>query len=176
MERVPYAWIANETMATTIEASNATQRKYLREQLIPFIREIHTRNLNNPDNLIPLGEFMGGHVGRQLSYKVEKYITDLAYPEVRFAPPNLSVRPNFTNHVDPQFIDKLTLEERMCVQEAFNKVYDKQQGEKLYPHNSQELGIWQVQDQVGSVHNSGGRLLVTNSSIPTGTQPGQSEI
>ena len=115
MERPTYAWIENEAMAATIEMSNETQRTYLREQLIPFIREIHQRNLNNPDNLIPLSEFLGGHVGRQLNYKIEKYKKDVAHPEVKFAAPKLSARPNYMQHVDPQFIENLTPAERLCL-------------------------------------------------------------
>ena len=104
MEFPPSAWIQNEELAATIQESNATRRTYLREQLIPFIKQIHEHNLNNPDRLIPLSEFIGNHVGLQLDYKIAKYKKDIAHPESKFAAPKLSERPDYMQHVDPEFI------------------------------------------------------------------------
>ena len=144
MEFPPSAWIQNEELAATIEESNATQRTYLREQLIPFIKQIHERNLNNPDRLIPLSEFIGNHVGLQLDYKIAKYKKDIAHPESKFAAPKLSERPDYMQHVNPEFIATLTPAERSILRDSFHNLYDKQRGGQLYPHNAGELGIWQV--------------------------------
>ena len=54
MERPSYPWIEDAAMMAAIEANNANQRAYLRDQLIPFIQGIHQHNLTNPNNLIPL--------------------------------------------------------------------------------------------------------------------------
>ena len=43
-----HAWIQDSKLAETIEESNAIHRVYLCEQLIPFIKQIHERNLGRP--------------------------------------------------------------------------------------------------------------------------------
>ena len=122
----PNAWIQNEELAAAIEESNATQRAYLREQLIPFIKQIHEHNLNNPDNLIPLSEFIGNHVGLQLDYKIEKYKKDIAHPESKYAAPKLSERPDYMQHVNPEFIATLTPAARSISRDSFRNLFDQQ--------------------------------------------------
>ena len=103
-----HAWIQDSKLAEAIEESNAIHRVYLREQLIPFIKQIHERNLSHPDELIPLSEFLGSYVGRQLDYKIARYKKDIAHPETRFSVPKLAERPDYMESVNQDFIAKLS--------------------------------------------------------------------
>ena len=149
-----HAWIQDEEVAKAIERSNAIQRKHLREQLIPFIQKIHQRNLENPEGVIPLSDFIGNHVGHQLGYKIEKYKKDIAHPEVKFAAPKMAERPDYMKHVDPDFIQKLDAAGRSILRESFFNLYDHEKGDQLYPRNAQELKIWQVENPEWSIHQS----------------------
>ena len=101
------AWIQDAELAEAIEESNALQRVYLCEQLIPFIKQIHERNLGHPEKLIPLSEFLGSYVGNQLDYKIARYKKDIAHPETQFSVPNSAERPDYMKFVDQEFIAKL---------------------------------------------------------------------
>ena len=119
MTAPPHAWIQDEELAKAIGQSNEIQRTYLREQLIPFIQKIHQRNLENPEGVIPLSDFIGNHVGHQLDYKIEKYKKDIAHPEVKFAAPKMAERPDYMQHVDPKFIENLNAAERSILRDNF---------------------------------------------------------
>ena len=124
MEFPARAWIQNSELAETIEQNNATQRVYLREQLIPFIKQIHERNLCNPDELIPLSDFLGNAVGHQLDYKIARYKKDIAHPETQFSVPKLAERPDYMKFVDQEFIAKLPPAERSILRDSFHNLYD----------------------------------------------------
>ena len=149
-----HAWIQDEELAKAIGQSNEIQRAYLREQLIPFIQKIHQRNLENPQGVIPLSDFIGNHVGHQLDYEIEKYKKDIAHPEVKFAAPKMAERPDYMQHVDPNFIKNLDAAGRSILRESFHNLYDQQKGDQLYPHNALELEIWQVENPDWSIHHT----------------------
>ena len=151
MEFPARAWIQNSELAETIEQNNAIQRAYLREQLIPFIKQIHERNLCNPDELIPLSDFLGNAVGHQLDYKIARYKKDIAHPETRSSAPKLAERPDYMKHVDQEFLATLTPAERSILRDSFYNLYDKQSGGQLHPHSAAELDIWQVEGSDWSV-------------------------
>ena len=137
-----HAWIQDAGIARAIEASNTIQREHLRDQLIPFIQKIHERNMTHPDQIIPLSEFIGNHMGNQLDYKIEKYKKDIAHPMVKFAAPKLAQRPDYMQHVDQEFIQNLSAEGQSILRDSFHNLFDLQQGYQLYPHDAEELGIW----------------------------------
>ena len=103
-----HAWIQDAAIAQAIDESNTIQREHLREQLIPFIEKIHRRNVTYSDEIIPLSDFIGNHMGNQLDYKIEKYKRDIVHPEAKFSAPKLAQRPDYMQHVDPEFVKKLT--------------------------------------------------------------------
>ena len=154
MEGPSYPWIEDAATAAAIEANNATQRAYLRDQLIPFIQGIHQHNLTNPNNLIPLSDFLGDSVGRQVDYKIVKYKKDINFPQRKFAVPKLSTRPDYMQHVNPQFIQQLTPVHKALLREGFHQVFDQEHKSQLYPHNVQELGIWQPECERGFTYST----------------------
>ena len=154
MEPPFYPWIEDAATAAAIETNNANQRAYLRDQLIPFIQGIHQHNLTNSNNLIPLSDFLGDSVGRQVDYKIAKYKKDIDFPRMKFAVPKLSTRPDYMQYVDQQFIQQLTPAQRAFLREGFYKVYDQQRKNQLYPHNAQELGIWQPESEGGFTYKT----------------------
>ena len=149
-----HAWIQDEKLAKSIGQSNEIQRAYLRDQLIPFIQKIHQHNLENPKDIIPLSDFIGNHVGHQLDYKIEKYKKDIQRPDVKFSAPKMANRPNYMQHVDPAFIQNLDAASRAILRDSFDNLYDQQQGDRLYPHDAEELGIWQVENPDWSIHHT----------------------
>ena len=154
MESPSYPWIEDAATAATIEANNAIQRAYLRDRLIPFIRGIHQHNLTNPNNLISLSDFLGDSVGRQVDYKIVKYKKDINFPQRKFVVPKLSTRPDYMQHVNPQFIQQLTPVHKALLREGLHQVFDQEHKSQLYPHNVQELGIWQPEIEGGITFNS----------------------
>ena len=149
-----HAWIQDAEVAKAVDESNTIQRAHLRDQLIPFIQKIHQRNVTYPDEIIPLSDFIGNYVGNQLDYKIEKYKKDIAHPEVKFAAPKLAERPDYMHHVDHDFVQGLNAQGRSILRESFKNLYDMQQGDQLYPHDAEELGIWQVKNPEWGIHHS----------------------
>ena len=149
-----HAWIQDAEVAKAIDESNTIQRAHLREQLIPFIQKIHQRNLTYPEEIILLSDFIGNQVGNQLDYKIEKYKKDIAHPQVKFAAPKLAERPDYMKHVDQDFIQRLNAAGRSILRDSFNQLYDMEQGDQLYPHDAEELGIWQVKNPEFGIHHT----------------------
>ena len=149
-----HAWIQDAEVAKAVDESNAIQRAHLRDQLIPFIQKIHQRNVTYPEEIIPLSDFIGNHMGNLLEYKIEKYKKDIAHPDVKFAAPKLAQRPDYMQHVDQEFIQNLSAEGRSILRDSFHNLFDLQQGDQLYPHDAEELGIWQVKNPEWGIQHS----------------------
>ena len=128
-----HAWIQDAEVAKAVDNSNTIQRAHLCDRLIPFIQKIHQRNVTYPDEIIPLSDFIGNYVGNQLDYKIEKYKKDIAHPEVKFAASKLAERPDYMQHVDQEFIQRLSAAGRSISRESFHNLFDMQQGDQLHP-------------------------------------------
>ena len=149
-----HAWIQDAEVAEAIGKSNTIQREHLRDQLLPFIQKIHQHNVTYPEDIIPLSDFIGNCVGNQLDYKIQKYKKDIAHPNVKFAAPKTTERPNYMEKVDHEFVQSLSAAARTILRDSFQEVFDLQQGDQLYPHNAEELGIWQVKNPEYGIHHT----------------------
>ena len=156
-----HAWIQDAEVAEAIGKSNTIQREHLRDHLLPFIQKIHQHNVTYPEDIIPLSDFIGNCVGNQLDYKIQKYKKDIAHPNVKFAAPKTTERPNYMEKVDHEFVQSLSAAARTILRDSFQEVFDLQQGDQLYPHNAEELGIWQVKNPEYGINYSVGEDLDT---------------